>query len=79
MALLLLALLAGFALATGIVLADSGLRMWSAFGALGAENAMLTRAGIGTATSTARNRPVARVNTRVSYARPAPERMRAAA
>ena len=75
MALLLLALLAGFALATGIVLADSGLRMWSAFGALGAERAMLRNAAM----PTLRTRAEARVVTRVSYARPATERMRAAA
>lgn len=79
MALLLLALLAGFALATGIVLADSGLRMWSAFGALGAQRVLVTKTANGHEMPTGRARPVARVTTRVSYARTAPAPLRAAA
>ena len=41
MTMLLLALLVAFAAMTGIVLADSGLRMWSALGGIRAQQAML--------------------------------------
>lgn len=41
MTFLLLALLVGFALATGIVLADSGLRLHSAFGNLAAQERVM--------------------------------------
>ena len=64
MTLLLIALLVAFAAATGIVLADSGLRLWSAFGGIRARQAVL-RNGDGLPAARA-----ARVTTRVSYARP---------
>lgn len=77
MTLLLIALLIAFAAATGIVLADSGLRMWSAFGEIGAQQAK-PRGGF--ALPATRGRRAARITTRVSFARaavsmgPAPRR-----
>ena len=64
MTLLLIALLVAFTAATAIVLADSGLRLWSAFGVIAAQEAKL-RSGELPAL-----RP-ARVITRVSYPRSA--------
>ena len=79
MTFLLLALLAGFAIAAGIVLADSGLRLWSALGGIGGQQEMLQ-------SSLPAQRCISpvRVTTRVSFARPAPTdrlaaRLRAAA
>lgn len=77
MTLLLIALLIAFAAATGIVLADSGLRLWSALGGLKAEHAMLLNAG---QVPALRSQRAARVVTRISYARPlgvAPRRVAA--
>lgn len=68
MTLLLIALLVAFAAATGAVLADSGLRLWSAVGGIRAQQAML---GNEMALPAARQR-AARVVMRVNYARPAP-------
>ena len=68
MTLVLFALLIAFAVATAIVLADSGLRMWSALGGLRAEAAMLHG---GRELPARRAERSARVTTRVSYARPA--------
>ena len=68
MTVLLIALLVAFAAATAIVLADSGLRLWSAFGGIGAQQALLRR---GAGLPAARVPCAARVVTRVSYARPA--------
>lgn len=69
MTLLLIALLIAFAAATAIVLADSGLRMWSAFGGIRAQRAMLrNNSGL----PALRDRRAARVTTRVSYARTVP-------
>lgn len=65
MTLLLIALLVAFTVATGIVLADSGLRLWSAVGGLKAQQAILRRDGV----PEMRVRQTARVMTRVSYAR----------
>lgn len=79
MAFLLIALLAGSVCVAGLVLADSGLRAWSAFGALGAQRAMLSRTASAAALPIARARPAARVTTRISYARTAPVPLRAAA
>lgn len=63
MTLLLIALLVAFTVVAGIVLADSGLRLWSAFGGIRAQQAML-RNGNGLPARRAR------MVTRVSYARP---------
>ena len=68
MTLLLLALLAAIATATGIVLADSGLRLMSALGGIRAEQAMV--AG-GADIPSLRGQRANRVTTRVSYARAA--------
>ena len=74
MTLLLIALLIAFAAATAIVLADSGLRMWSAFGGIRVQQAMLRNiSGL----PALRDDRAARVTTRVSYTRTAP--LRAAA
>lgn len=76
MTLLSLALLIATAAAIAIVLADSGLRWWSAFVAIAGlradarPNADLPALRHGRATV---------VTTRVSYARPAPARQRVAA
>ena len=75
MTLLLIALLAGFAAATGIVLADSGLRLWSALGGIRVQQANL-RVG---ALPARRGLSPARVVSRVSYARPAAIALRRAA
>jgi hypothetical protein len=66
MTLLLIALVA-FAAATGIVLADSGLRLWSALGGIGGQQEMLQ-------SSLPAQRCISPVlvTTRVSFARPAP-------
>lgn len=64
MTLLLIALLIAFAAATGIVLADSGLRMWSAFGGIAAQQGRLRK------DLPSLREHTARVTTRVSYARP---------
>lgn len=77
MTFLIVALFAGFAVATGIVLADSGLRLWSAFGTIRAQQAML-RAGVAVPAARRAQLP-ARVTTRVSFARPAPRPLRVAA
>lgn len=74
MTLLLIALLIAIAAATAVVLADSGLRMWSAFGGIRVQQAMLRNiSGL----PALRDHRAARVTTRVSYARTAP--LRAAA
>ena len=66
MTLLLIALLIAFAAATAIVLADSGLRMWSAFGGIRAQQATLrNNSGL----PTLRDQGAVRMTTRVSYAR----------
>ena len=67
MTLLLIALLVAFAAATGIVLADSGLRLWSAFGGIAAQQAKLRDEGL----PELRAQRPACVITRVSFARPA--------
>lgn len=67
MALLLIALLIAFAVATGVVLADSGLRLWSALGGLERELAMRS----GRELPAWRSQPLASVTTRVSYSRQA--------
>lgn len=64
MALLLVAFLVVLVAATGLVLADSGLRMWSAFGGMKAQQAILCE----TSRLPAMRAP--QVTTRVSYARP---------
>lgn len=76
MTLLLIALLVAFAAATGIVLADSGLRMWSALGGTKAQQAMLHKAA---GVPSMRVQRAARVVTRVSYARSGSQPWRAAA
>lgn len=69
MTFMMLALLVAFALATTIVLADSGLRLWSAVAAIkGQRMAILYEAGL----PEVRNIAAARVSTRVSYARQSP-------
>lgn len=68
MTLLLIALLVAIAATTGFVLADSGLRMWSAFGGIRAKQGLLRTGGLPTRRA---SRAVPRVTTRVSYARPA--------
>ena len=75
MTLLLIALLVAFAAATGIVLADSGLRLWSALGGIRGQQATLRKvAGL----PALRGQRPARVMTRVSYARPeVPQRVAA--
>lgn len=65
MTLLLLALLVAFAGATALVLADSGLRLWSAFAGIRAQHGAL----LGGQREAVRRR--ARITTRISYARPA--------
>lgn len=75
MALLLLALLVAGTLATGIVLADSGLRLWSALGGIRSRQAMLRNPAASLPGSRAPRAP--RVTTRISFARLAP--LRAAA
>jgi hypothetical protein len=75
MTMLLLVLLVGIAVAAGVVLVDSGLRMWSALGGMRPETGSLA----GARAMTSRRMPASpvRVTTRVSYA--APPRLRAAA
>ena len=75
MTFLLLVLLVAGTIATGIVLADSGLRLWSALGGIRSQQAML-RHGC-SALPCARPARAARVMTRVSYSRATP--LRAAA
>ena len=77
MTLLLLALLIAGTMATGIVLADSGLRMWSALGGIRSQQAMLRQGSTGQPALRAAR--TARVTTRVSYARSAPAPLRAVA
>lgn len=67
MTLLLIALLVAFAAAAGIVLADSGLRLWSALGGIRVQQAALQAGSV----PALRGQRTARVVTRVSYARPA--------
>ena len=74
MTLLLLALLVAGAIATAIVLADSGLRLWSALGGIRRQQAMMRNEGARYGRRVSRP---ARVTTRVSYSRTAP--LRAAA
>jgi len=62
----MLALLAAIAAAALLVLADSGLRLWSAFGGIKAQRAALSAAK---ANGRLRSRPVPRMTTRVSYVR----------
>jgi hypothetical protein len=69
MTLLLIALLIAFAAATAVVLADSGLRMWSAFGGITAQQAMLRNIS---ELPALRDYRAARVTPRVSYARTVP-------
>ena len=71
MSLLLLALLVVFTAVTALVLADSGLRLWSALGGIAARKAAMEwNDGVW---SRSAPQPVraARVTMRVSYARPA--------
>ena len=77
MTLLMIALLLALAAATGIVLADSGLRLWSALGAIGAQGPMLRDGAAGL--PLLRGRRAARVITPVSYAPPTAVPRRAAA
>lgn len=65
MTILLLALLAAFALATVFVLADSGLRLWSASQGIETRRGELSRK----APATPQRLWTARMTTRVSYAR----------
>jgi hypothetical protein len=67
MTLLLIALLIAFAAATVLVLADSGLRMWSAMGGVKSRQAAMRDVRDISARRVSR---AARVVTRVSYARP---------
>ena len=76
MTLPLIVLLVALAAATGIVLADSGLRMRSALGGLRTQQARLRK---GPALPVLRIERAPRVVTRVSYARPAVATRRAAA
>jgi len=76
MTLMMIALLAAVVVTTAVVLADSGLRMWSALGDVARGKALLHEA----ATLPLQNRPAAaRVSTRVSYARAVAVPQRAAA
>lgn len=80
MSILLLALLFAFAIGTGLVLADSGLRLWSALGAIKAQRGAIPSGWVDA--SQPRMREAARMTTRVSYARTVPSqraRQRAAA
>lgn len=70
MAILMLTLLIAFAAATAIVLADSGLRMWSAVAGIKAQHRAVM--GLSTQVPQVRARHAVRMTTRVSYARPAP-------
>lgn len=76
MTILLLALVAAFVAIVGTVLADSGLRLWSAAGGIARQKAALRTAA---ELPTARRAAVARVVTRVSYARMGSRQQRAAA
>ena len=76
MTLVSLALLVALVAAIAIVLADSGLRWWSAFVAIASLRADLR--GTADLPVLRHGRPTV-VTTRVSYARPAPARQRAAA
>jgi hypothetical protein len=76
MSFVMLALLIAFAAATALVLADSGLRLWSALGGLKAQRLALASGPLGHQQSRVRS---ARMTTRVSYvparpAQPAPRR-----
>ena len=77
MTLLIVALLVAGTIATGIVLADSGLRVWSALGGIRSQQAMLRDGRI--ARSGMRMSRPARVTTKVSYVRAMPAPLRAAA
>lgn len=68
MTLILLALLVALGAATGIVLADSGLRLWSAIGGTGARQALLRN---GRDLPALRTQRPARVTARISFERPA--------
>jgi hypothetical protein len=63
MTLLPFALMVAFAAAAAVVLADSGLRLWSAFAGISAEQAGLRRGSVSAGQRTAR------VVTRIGYAR----------
>lgn len=78
MTLLLIALLVALAAATGIVLADSGLRMWSAAGGIKAQRAMLSRQPAQVEPAL-RGQRAARATTRVNFARTAAAAPRRAA
>lgn len=67
MALVMLALLAAFALAIAVVLADSGLRLWSAVAVIKGQRDAMVRGDI--QLPHLRERREARATTRVSYAR----------
>lgn len=71
----LLALVAAFVAIVGTVLADSGLRLWSAAGGIARQQAALRTAA---KLPAARRAPVARVVTRVSYAKIATQERAAA-
>ena len=66
MTILLLALLAAVVVATGIVLADSGLRIWSAFGGIPRQKAALRH---NASLPLHRKLTTARVTTAISYGR----------
>lgn len=61
----MLVLLVALAAATALVLADSGLRLWSAAGGLRQQNEALRRCRV----ELPRMRPAQRVTTQVSYTR----------
>lgn len=64
----MLAMVAAFSAAALLVLADSGLRLWSALG--GIETQRRAMSNDGRFQPHPRLRPAARMTTRVSYARP---------
>lgn len=67
MTFVIFALLVTFAVATAIILADSGLRMWSAAGGIAAQRPVVMRGDA--CLPHRRNGLAARVTMRVSYAR----------
>lgn len=70
MTFVMIALLIAFAVATAIVLADSGLRLWFAIGEIAAQRKEAMR-GNGELPQL-RNRAAAQVSMRISYARTVP-------
>ena len=68
MTIVMLALLVALVVVTAIVLADSGLRLWSAVGSIRAQQ----QAGLGRRVELPRTRPAARVTMQINYARSMP-------